>query len=877
MNVLELKACKEDIPTFRKQVNDHEEAVLALETTVRSLLKLSKASVELAEEYSARQIQMAEEMMSVAQSQRGQDFVVTQSMEAFSRAIQDLERNRSMMNTQITQMFIEPMETFLNQEVLPTKEARKSFQKASDDVDVALHRYMTKRTRDQSIPEASKDVADARKRFHTEYVDYCIKLNELQAKEKFEFTEHIVTYMYTLSSFHHRGFDVLSQVEPAMSSITENIQGTRSRFIEEKPIVKALREETLNIGNEIYYPLRPFGSSESVRTHATTKSGYLYKKGHQRVLASWNRRYFEIEGELLSYCTRGQLPTKTDSDSNMVINLRVCTVKTIENGDRPHLFEVISPMRVHVLQAENAEEMKEWVHCLQNAITAAHNSDQAPEVRGFGSNNRERNDPTFPIGSPNLNGNTDQDKQLLLQVRKIPGNEVCADCKSLSPMWASVNHGNVLCIECSGIHRSLGVHVSKVRSLNLDKWETETVGIMLKLGNEKTNRIFEARILNGEEERKISVNSDRAEKERFIMAKYIKKDFIATGDDKKEFLKRSVHEAFWDAMDVSDFCEALRYLALGANVDHRNEDHGSMTPLHRAIIRRDDVAVEFLFQWFCDINAVDREGWGALHHAVANDSTKSLAHLIRKHAKFDIRNRNDQACTPLELAKSLEKSEALIVLQIYQFEHHQTEQTRPSSAQSGNMSNSTLYHPYVPSPSPTLPGSSSSPASLAEVAGFGAADPASIGSLTNGSLPPLMHSATASFSSTTSLPSTAMSTLSLANSVATTASTTASTVASNYLTKDGKPNLSSRNSTGTSLSPAFTQATSGINATTPARFSMADSRSLAGAMASAAVGSNPWAEDLETAKATMLQGARDLAQDFSGVEATAIKEEEEDA
>ncbi|KAG0219458.1 Arf-GAP with coiled-coil, ANK repeat and PH domain-containing protein 1 [Mortierella sp. NVP41] len=820
MNVLELKACKEDTPNFRKQVNDHEDAVLALESTVRSLLKLSKASVELAEEYSARQIQMAEEMMAVAQSQRGQDFVVTQSTEAFSRAIQDLERNRSMM------------------------EARKSFQKASDDADVALHRYMTKRTRDQSIPEASKDVADARKKFHVEYVDYCIKLNELQAKEKFEFTEH-----------------------------------TRSRFIEEKPIIKALREETLNVGNEVYYPLRPFGAVESIRTHATTKSGYLYKKGHQRVMPSWNRRYFEIEGELLSYCTRGVSPTKTDSDSNMVINLRVCTVKTIENGDRPHLFEVISPMRVHVLQAENVEEMKEWVHCLQNAITAAHNSDQAPEVRGFGSNNREKNEPLFPqIGSPNLNGNTDQDKQLLLQVRKIPGNETCADCKSLSPMWASVNHGTVLCIECSGIHRSLGVHVSKVRSLNLDKWETETVGVMLKLGNERTNKIFEARILSGAEERWISVNSDRAEKERFIMAKYIKKEFIASDDDRKEFLRRSVHEAFWEAMDVSDFCEALRFLALGANIDHRNDDHGSMTPLHRAIVRRDDVAIEFLFQWFCDINAVDGEGWSALHHAVANDSAKSLAALIKRHAKYDIRNRNDQS--PLDLAKSLEKSEALIVLQIYQFEHQQTEQTRPSSAQSGNMSNSTLYHPYVPSPSPSLPGSVSSPASLAEASGFGAADPASLGSLSNGILPPLMHSASASISSTTSLPATAMSTLSLASSVATTASTTASSVMDNYKTKDGKLNLSSRNSTGTSLSPAFTSASSTLASGTPARFSMADSRSLAGTMlaSTAAAGGNPWAEDLETAKATMLQGAKDLAKDFSsGVEATAIKEEEEDA
>jgi len=49
MNVLELKACKEDTPNFRKQVNEHEDAVVALETTVKSLLKLSKASVELAE------------------------------------------------------------------------------------------------------------------------------------------------------------------------------------------------------------------------------------------------------------------------------------------------------------------------------------------------------------------------------------------------------------------------------------------------------------------------------------------------------------------------------------------------------------------------------------------------------------------------------------------------------------------------------------------------------------------------------------------------------------------------------------------------------------------------------------------------------------
>ena len=45
------------------------------------------------------------------------------------------------------------------------------------------------------------------------------------------------------------------------------------------------------------------------------------------------------------------------------------------------------------------------------------------------------------------------------------------------PDWASINLGILVCIECSGIHRSLGVHVSKVRSLTLDKWEEQTVKV----------------------------------------------------------------------------------------------------------------------------------------------------------------------------------------------------------------------------------------------------------------------------------------------------------------------------------------------------------------------------------------------------------------
>jgi stromal membrane-associated protein len=82
--------------------------------------------------------------------------------------------------------------------------------------------------------------------------------------------------------------------------------------------------------------------------------------------------------------------------------------------------------------------------------------------------------------------------QILNQLIAIPENKTCSDCSEVGrPSWASWNIGVFLCIQCSGIHRRMGVHISKVRSISLDKWDPKWIKSMEKGGNKKANEEWE--------------------------------------------------------------------------------------------------------------------------------------------------------------------------------------------------------------------------------------------------------------------------------------------------------------------------------------------------------------------------------------------------
>ncbi|CAI5973794.1 unnamed protein product, partial [Closterium sp. NIES-65] len=176
------------------------------------------------------------------------------------------------------------------------------------------------------------------------------------------------------------------------------------------------------------------------------------------------------------------------------LNLLTATIKM--DADEPDLrfcFRLVTPDCTHTLQAESAAEQRDWMEKITAVIASLLNShttaQPAPSVVDLTISHRAASQEGQAAALPIV-------ERPLEVLGYVSGNDRCADCSRAHPDWASLNLCVLLCIDCSGVHRNLGVHRSKVRSLTLDVkvWTAPLVRLMAIVGNDFANSVWEQQL-----------------------------------------------------------------------------------------------------------------------------------------------------------------------------------------------------------------------------------------------------------------------------------------------------------------------------------------------------------------------------------------------
>ncbi|XP_051047265.1 arf-GAP with coiled-coil, ANK repeat and PH domain-containing protein 2 isoform X2 [Phodopus roborovskii] len=716
---VDFEECLKDSPRFRAALEEVEGDVAELELKLDKLVKLCIAMIDTGKAFCLANKQFMNGIRDLAQYSSN-DAVVETSLTKFSDSLQEMINFHTILFDQTQRSIKAQLQNFVKEDLRKFKDAKKQFEKVSEEKENALVKNaQVQRNKQHEVEEATNILTATRKCFRHIALDYVLQINVLQSKRRSEILKSMLSFMYAHLAFFHQGYDLFSELGPYMKDLGAQL---------DRLVVDAAKEKREMEQKHSTIQQKDFSSDDSKleynvdAANGIVMEGYLFKRA-SNAFKTWNRRWFSIQNNQLVYQKKFK-----DSPTVVVEDLRLCTVKHCEDIERRFCFEVVSPTKSCMLQADSEKLRQAWIKAVQTSIATAY--------REKGDESEKLDKKSSPSTGSLDSGNESKEKLLkgesaLQRVQCIPGNSSCCDCGLADPRWASINLGITLCIECSGIHRSLGVHFSKVRSLTLDTWEPELLKLMCELGNDVINRVYEAKL------EKMGIKKpqpgQRQEKEAYIRAKYVERKFVDKysvlsspseqekrvssksceerrlsqvrvsvhtavksndsgiqqgSDDGRESLPSTVsanslyepegerHESsvFLDSKHLNPGLQLYRAsyeknlpkmaeaLAHGADVNWANSDENQATALIQAVLGGSLVTCEFLLQNGANVNQRDVQGRGPLHHATVLGHTGQVCLFLKRGANQHATD--EEGKDPLSIAVEAANADIVTLLRL---------------------------------------------------------------------------------------------------------------------------------------------------------------------------------------------------------------------
>ncbi|XP_057679274.1 arf-GAP with SH3 domain, ANK repeat and PH domain-containing protein 2-like isoform X2 [Corythoichthys intestinalis] len=538
-----------------------------------------------------------------------------------------------------------PLESLLKGDLRGVKgDLKKPFDKSWKDYETKLSK-LEKEKREHakqhgmirtefSGGEIAEEMEKERRAFQLNMCEYLLKVNDIKVKKGVEFLHNLIKYFHAQCNFFQDGLTAVESLKPSVEKMAAELAAIKQSQDSERKQLTQLRDvlkSSLQSEGKEEAPAKPkqgysLHQLQGNKAHGTERSGVLSKRS-EGLRKVWQKRKCSVKNGFLSIChaTANRAPAK--------LNLLTCQVK--KDADDKRNFDLFSHDRTYHFQAEDETDCQIWVWVLQNSKEEALN-------KAFRGDQDEGDNIVQELTG-----------QIVAEVKKMAGNQVCCDCGAPGPSWLSTNLGVLICIECSGIHREIGVHYSRIQSLDLDVLGTSELLLAKNIGNAAFNQIMEAELSAGGVA-KPQPTSDMQSRKDYITRKYVDKALVhrdcTDGAARLQELYRAVRNR--------DILALLQVYGEGADLTEAcpqpNQHEPDETVLHLAVrmVDRNSLhIVDFLAQNSANLDARTSRGSTALHYCCLTDNAECLKLLLRGKASVAIAD--DSGETPLDVARRL--------------------------------------------------------------------------------------------------------------------------------------------------------------------------------------------------------------------------------